>query len=217
MDIGVSLHELGPVDVRAVQAGLGELGAEFWERDRASRARFAGERPGDAVYFYNDEPSFARKSSFAEASATGRIQVLRNQSTPLFAEIDAVITGAVLPLFPACDVMRVQLAELPAGATIARHRDGDLLALIHRLHIPLTTNPEVVFTIADAEFRLIEGVLYELNNAVAHAVRNAGPTTRVHLLIDLIPHTVARADYCNSSQEFAARLLAARVSSLGPR
>lgn len=217
MDIGVSLRELGQVDVDALRAGLGELGAEFWRRDRASRKRFAGERPGDAAYFYNDEPSFARKSSLAEARATGRIQVLRNLSYPFFAEVDAMVAGAVLPLFPDCDVLRVQLADLPAGAAIARHRDGDLLALIHRLHIPLTTNPHVVFTIADTEFRLEGGMLYELNNAVAHAVRNDGATARVHVLIDLLPHRVARADYCDSPQAFAARLLAARAPTLAQR
>jgi hypothetical protein len=214
MEIGAPLRELGQIDVQAVRAGLGALDAEFWQRDRASRTRFAGERPGDAVYFYNDEPPFARKSSLAEAQATDRILVLRNRTYPLFAEVELLVTSAVLPLFPACDLLRVQLAELPAGQTIARHRDGDLLALIHRLHVPLTTNPGVVFTIADADYRLAESVLYELNNAAAHSVRNDGATTRVHLLIDLLPHRVARADYCDSPQEFAACLLAARAPTL---
>lgn len=213
MDIGAPLVELGSIAIGALRDRLPALDEGLWTRDRASRTRFAGERPGDAIYFYNDEPSFAGKLSLAEAAETGLVHVLRNADYPLFAEVDAIVAAAA-GHFSGCDVLRVQLARLPCGAQIARHRDGAILARIHRLHVPVATSPGVVFEIGEESFRLAEGVLYELNNVVPHAVRNDGPGDRVHLLIDLMPRDVARAAYFDDPRELAAAVIRAGSARL---
>ncbi|THD36675.1 MAG: hypothetical protein E7773_06640 [Sphingomonas sp.] len=210
MDIGQSIVEHGPVDIRGLRDGLARVSSDFWHLDRASRAGLAGDRPGGAVYYYNDQPNFLARSALSEAEQTGRISVLRNAARPLFEAVEAIVRDHVAPRYPDCDVLRAQFAELPAGETISPHRDAGMLALIHRTHIPIATNDAVVFTIAEEDFRLEEGVLYELNNCVRHSVRNHGATDRVHLLVDMLPHAVGRAVYFDSAKELAVAMMTGR-------
>lgn len=194
VDLGKPLVEYGPVDIAPLLEQMAALPPDFWEIDRASRVKFAKDRPGTAVFFYNDSPAGVHRSTLAEVPS-GTVNVLRYPHRPLFTEITDLIDRSIAPLFPACSPMRVQLADLPAGQTIEPHRDGALLTLIHRLHVPLITNPRVTFFVQRQGFRLEAGRLYDLNNAVGHSVRNEGDATRVHLLVDMLPHSVARPAY----------------------
>ncbi len=205
MDLGVPLVDYGPVDIDALRARMLSLPADFWTIDRPARKRIAEDRPGEAVYFYNPRPPKVQRLALSEA-ATGFISVLRHPERALFAEIDLLIDNEISRHFPACDVLRVQLAELPPGEVIAPHQDGNILALVHRLHVPVVTDPGVVFTIADQDFFLDAGRLYDLNNVAPHSVRNLSQVMRVHLLIDLLPHSVARARYFDDEDAMVVAL-----------
>ena len=137
------------------------------------------------------------------------LSVLRNAHYPLFDTIRALIRHAIAPCYPACDVVRVQLAELPPATEIERHRDTGMLAAVHRLHVPVTTNAGVRFRIGEADFGLDEGRLYELNNVVDHAVRNDGDTMRVHLLVDMMPHALGRARYFDAARDMHVAIIKA--------
>lgn len=194
MDIGVPLIDYGPVPVDDLIEKMVALPPAFWASDRASRARLAGGRKGDAVFFFNDAPGFVRRGTLEQAG-TGTVNVFRSAERALFADIIALIGRHIAPHFPSCAPMRVQLAELPAGEVIKPHVDSAILTRVHRLHVPLTTNPKVTFFVQGNPFRLEPGRLYELNNTVGHWVSNEGDATRVHLLVDLLPATVARVVY----------------------
>lgn len=56
-----------------------------------------------------------------------------------------------------------------------------------RVHIPITTNEQVAFSVGDEIRAMKEGELWEVNNARTHWVENRGQTGRVHLIIDWIP------------------------------
>ncbi|HSB97458.1 MAG TPA: aspartyl/asparaginyl beta-hydroxylase domain-containing protein [Spongiibacteraceae bacterium] len=182
-----------------------QLPTEFWESDRASRVKLAGDRPGNAVFFYNDEPPCVKRPTHAEATS-GFVSVLRYADRPLFAEIQTLIETRIMSCFPGCDVLRVQLAELPPGGIIKPHRDIGILALIHRLHIPIVTHKRVSFTVAGQPFFLTEGTLYDLNNTAIHSVENNSHIMRIHLLVDMMPHSVARARYYDTEESMAAAL-----------
>lgn len=207
MDIGKPLIEYHAIDIAALRRGMLTQSAQFWERDQVSRTVFAGDRPGGAVYFYNDNPAFSRRAPLAEVAAAGTVSVLRNTAYPLFDMVDALISEHIVPLYPTCDVVRVQLAELPPGGTISRHHDADILAAMHRLHVPVTTNPKVAFIIDGQRFSLAEGVLYELNNVVEHAVHNGGDTIRVHLLVDMMPRALGKALYFDQAREMLMSMI----------
>jgi hypothetical protein len=205
MDIGKPLIECGEADATALRQKMLALPEAFWELDTASRNRVAGDRSGRSVFFFNDVPPGVERNPLFEAKS-GRVSVLRYSDRPLFAEVAALIEATVTPRFPLCDVVRVQLAELPPGGIIKPHRDTNILAVMHRLHVPVVTHEQVRFIIDWKPYILAPDRLYNLNNAMVHSVENNSDVMRVHLLIDLLPRTVAQARYFNTVEEMAYAL-----------
>ena len=86
-------------------------------------------------------------------------------------------------------VARCMLIRLPAGKKIIPHPDsGHYLMSVHRCHIPVQTNPDVLFGVGSTNINMKFGQGYEINNSKWHRVENNGDEDRVHLLIDLIPN-----------------------------
>ncbi|MEQ1943006.1 aspartyl/asparaginyl beta-hydroxylase domain-containing protein [Mesorhizobium sp. VNQ89] len=203
MDLGVPLKEYGSADITQLLEVMKAQPDSFWLIDRESRVALAGARPGNAVFFYNDKPAFSKRRPVDEIQ-TGTLNVLRHVNRPLFKEIEAVIQIFVKPAFPDCHPIRVQLAELPPGQIITPHRDVGILTMIHRLHVPLVTHKDVTFIIQGGRFFLEPGHLYDLNNVVVHSVENKSDVMRVHLLIDMLPSTIARPVYHDSEDAMRA-------------
>lgn len=200
MDLRKPLVTYHQTNIDELRTKMLQLPDDFWEIDRASRVKLAGNRPGNAVFFYNDLPPGVDRAPLLEAKL-GFVSVLRYSDRPLFAEIQSLIEKEIIPVVPNCDVMRVQLAELPPGGVILPHRDVGILAAIHRLHIPIITHKDVSFIIEGERFFLEEGVLYDLNNAVVHSVENKSDVNRFHLLVDMLPHSVAKARYYDDANK----------------
>ena len=59
---------------------------------------------------------------------------------------------------------------------------------IHRNHIPIITNPYVTFWVNHETNQMIEGEVWEINNAQQHAVNNEGLDWRLHLIVDYYPY-----------------------------
>lgn len=92
-------------------------------------------------------------------------------------------------------VVRMLFAKLRAGGTIPRHVDGGFSLLnCHRVHIPIITNGRMIFSVGDEEKVMRAGEFWEINNGLAHAVRNLGTQDRVHLIIDWMPNVEGRSE-----------------------
>lgn len=202
MDIGKPLIDHGPIDAGALRNKMLDLPPSFWETDVVSRENVAGDRPGNAVFFFHPMPPGVRRFILAEAQS-GTVSVLRYPDRPLFAEIRDLIDSHIQPLFPDCDVIWAQLAELPPGGAITPHCDRHILAQVHRLHVPLVTHDKVEFMIDGGIFHLKPDRLYDLNNVVIHAVTNHSDVMRIHLLVDMMPHSLARARYFDDEGKMA--------------
>lgn len=84
------------------------------------------------------------------------------------------------------DTCRIMLAKLMARRVIAPHRDvGRSFELTHRIHVPILSSPDVVFTVGDENCYLAPGHAYEINNLRRHGVVNDWQHDRVHLIFDL--------------------------------
>ena len=88
----------------------------------------------------------------------------------------------------ACPVEAVRLMRLTPGSTIHEHRDHDLDAAEGRarIHVPVTTNPEVEFLLNGTAVTMQPGEAWYLRLADRHAVANRGTSDRVHLVIDAV-------------------------------
>lgn len=85
-----------------------------------------------------------------------------------------------------CPLQCVRLMRLTPGSIIKPHRDHDLSfeARTVRIHIPITTNPAVEFSLNDTRVDMEPGSVWYLRLSDPHSVANRGATDRVHLVID---------------------------------
>ncbi len=79
---------------------------------------------------------------------------------------------------------RVMFALLPAGGEISRHSDGNASHYVHKIHVPLITNPETIFHVGNLSKHLPEGEIVEVNNKRTHSVKNDGDQDRIHFIFE---------------------------------
>jgi hypothetical protein len=91
----------------------------------------------------------------------------------------------VLSIF-ACPQRSVRLMRLAAGSQIKEHCDPglDVEHATVRLHIPLTTNPDVEFYLNGTRVEMGAGSAWYPRLTDPHRVVNRGRSDRVHLIID---------------------------------
>jgi quercetin dioxygenase-like cupin family protein len=105
------------------------------------------------------------------------------QDLPLLDQAPAVKNFLQqLPL----SIKSVRLMRLDPGAFIKPHRDHGLCLERGeaRLHLPLQTNPELRFYVADQLVPMQEGELWYINADQPHWVENKGALARINLVID---------------------------------
>ena len=105
-----------------------------------------------------------------------------------------------------CEFERVRFMRLEAGKVIGKHTDkidkdigfddGDII----RIHMPIRTNDNVVFTLYEntkdkngTEHKLKTGHYYYTDVTKAHAVRNTSDIDRIHLVADCYSNEKMRA------------------------
>ncbi len=102
------------------------------------------------------------------------------------------------PLMDACPHLRaaagafgpphaVRLMRLTPGSVIKEHSDHDLAAEdgMARIHVPVATNPDVVFEVNRRRVDMAPGEAWYLRLADPHRVANRGAADRIHLVIDV--------------------------------
>jgi hypothetical protein len=115
-----------------------------------------------------------------------------------------------VPLWP--NLERVRLLRMTTGH-LARHADTDKDAGVNdgqvaRVHLPIITHPDITMTTWDldgvaSERHLAAGHLYYLDTRKPHAVANPSPTTRVHLVLDVVVGPLMRG-FLATSRPIAA-------------
>ena len=84
------------------------------------------------------------------------------------------------------EILSARILKLKAGASIKPHRDH---ALGYedgnfRIHVPITTNPDVSFILDGTKLAMMPGECWYTNVNYVHSVVNSGNTDRDHLVID---------------------------------
>lgn len=108
---------------------------------------------------------------------------------PLWSELHEhteSLVAIVLAEYPGCTDTYRAITSIHAGDYVPHHTDTIPDGWMARVHIPLVTNPEAWFIIAGKEHHLDVGMSYLVNPAIPHAVRNAGTTSRIHLMFDVV-------------------------------
>lgn len=108
----------------------------------------------------------------------------------------------VLAAFPS-PLLTVRLMRLDAGSRIKPHSDPDLDAALGqaRLHVPITSNPDVVFWLNGTRVVMQPGEAWYVRLSDTHSIDNHGTSARVHLVIDCTVDAALGAMLASAAQE----------------
>jgi aspartyl/asparaginyl beta-hydroxylase (cupin superfamily) len=76
--------------------------------------------------------------------------------------------------------------KLPAGNQVYKHKDSfEVFKYINRIHVPIITNAECLFTIGEETKSIEKGKATQVDNMAWHSVENKSSVDRVHLIFDI--------------------------------
>ncbi|PIC00285.1 aspartyl/asparaginyl beta-hydroxylase domain-containing protein [Caulobacter sp. X] len=171
-----TVRALGPVDISALRDAVLAIPEAVWDAENAAKPnKFEVlDTTRHIVFRFVDSPRDWRGSHDRPAWAAWR-----DRLEPVLAQAVRDY-GYARGVFP-----RVMLARMPAGGVIHPHIDANPAAKWpHKIHVPLTTNPEVIAFFGGAEHHFPVGEAVEVDNLGPHWVRNGGVTDRIHLIFE---------------------------------
>jgi hypothetical protein len=178
MQLPERLVRLFECPVAAVLAAMPPPSAPLWDLNPYRQNRHEVHRETRSIIFewINDGWQPGQK---AMVQTTGHELALTHAVYTCAEKLNALYGGKII---------RLLLAELGAHAKITPHKDrGAGVVLVHRLHLPVVSNPGVKFFIDDIPHFLEPGVAYEFDNTRRHGVDNDSDSPRVHLMCDILP------------------------------
>lgn len=200
-----NIRKLGSVEIAAFKSAVLAAPESVWRAGDATKAKLAGNRPTQSIFFKNLDPDNYQQLITERAVLEGDVDVVH--SGEISALLQPILNKVINKLAQPGIVVRAQLARMQPGAKISPHYDSSpILLASHRLHIPILTHNKLRFTVGGQRVLLQEGQLYELNNQLEHSVHNPNSaSTRIHLIIDILPDDLNRAGMIDDRLEFTVR------------
>ena len=177
MDIATLWRSLGPVASQPLAARAATLPEEAWrEFDFRQRAYDVHHDTHSVVLLFCDE-------------AWPDVTISKQPGWDRLADLAVPLMHAILQQHypPGGKILRAMVAKLVAGGRIKPHIDT--LASFragHRIHIPLTSNEGVRFTIDGRPCPMPVGEAVEINNQKIHSVMNTGQEDRLSFIFDYV-------------------------------
>ena len=184
MNIDKPLKELGDIDVENLGRRILELDGDIWLDNEQRQNDYEVHRQTQSIILvFCDGPI-----DDMVVSKEAGWDVLADAAVPVMH--DLIGRG-----YPAGGtIIRAMAAKLHAGGRINMHFDSHpSFRHSHRIHVPITTNPRVRFTIDGKPYHLKVGQAYEINNQKMHSVINSGKEDRITFIFDYMPPEHVRA------------------------
>jgi hypothetical protein len=200
-----SVRRLGRVDVTALKAAVLAMPESLWDAENQGKPnRFETlDATRHVIFRFIDNFLDWRQAHDRPLWADWK---------PLIEPVLKAATadyGYVRGTFP-----RIMLARMAPGGVIQPHRDTNPAAKWpHKIHVPISTNPDVTFMVAGTGYHFAEGEAVEVNNMAAHAVRNQGSTDRIHLIFEYYDLDQLEPDWIAPLREQASRQTNWRAAS----
>ena len=179
MDIDVSLRELGTIDSTLLrEAVLGQEDAAWQEDESRQKSFYVHDQTRSIVLLSLDDTKWPERKVHKGPGW----ERLADVAVPIMQEI-------IKKHYPVGgELIRAVIASLKAGENIKAHSDvHESFHCGHRIHVPITTNPKVWFTIDGRPYQFKVGQAYEINNQKQHSVTNKGAEDRITFIFDYIP------------------------------
>lgn len=178
MDIGVPQKRLGPVDSDALRARILEQEPAAWREQLLRQQEYEVHKDTESIVLLFCDEEWPDGDIYRE-SGWDR---LADVAMPL---VDHIIETWYEP---GGTLLRAMAAKLKVNGRINAHRDAlESFHMGHRIHIPITSNDSVRYTIAGKPFQFDVGNAYEINNQEKHSVMNMGREDRISFIFDYVP------------------------------
>ena len=168
-------RDLGTADVSALVQRIKNIPETFWDEDNKTKLNKFGKLNETRHIMFRFVNELKYVFDFEEYP---RWDEWKDSLLPLMEQA-AQRLGYKNYRFP-----RAMLARLPAGGEISPHVDLNASHYIHKIHVPLITNPETEFHVGNQARNLTVGEITEVNNKRMHAVYNKGQQDRVHFIFE---------------------------------
>lgn len=179
MNIDTPLRRLGSIHVAALTDAVLTQPESAWQENRSRQEEFDVHRSTESIVLL-----------FADVGQWPRVVVNRECGWDRLAGVAGPLMDAIVAAHypPGGTIIRAMAARLRAGARIAPHVDQhDSFHRGHRIHVPVTTNTGVRFTIDGRPYHFEVGEAYEINNQCMHSVMNRGREDRITFIFDYVP------------------------------
>lgn len=176
MKLDIPLKTLGPVNHAALKQAVVNAAPERWIEEQLRQQTF-------------DVHAKTRSIILLFADGWPDIQISKHKGWSEFAPVAVPVMQEIIRKHYSIHgtIIRAMFAKLLAGMSIDEHFDDHpTFSVSHRIHVPLITNDDVRFVIADENFNLKEGIAYEVSNLDYHYVANPSEEDRVHLIFDYV-------------------------------
>ena len=179
MNISVSLRELGAIDSAALREAILGQGDVAWHEDESRQKSFYVHDQTRSIVLVSVDDTKWPDRTVSKGPGWER---LAGVALPVMEEI-------IEKHYPVGgEVIRAVAASLQAGGNIKAHSDvHQSFHCAHRIHVPITTNRKVWFTIDGRPYQFKIGQAYEINNQKQHSVINKGDADRITFIFDYIP------------------------------
>ena len=179
MNIDVPLRELGAIDTTALREAIFDQEDAAWLEDESRQKTFyMHDQTRSLILLILDDTKWPDR------------HVTKGPGWPRIADVAMPVMEEIIKKHYATggDVVRAVVASLRAGANIKAHTDGHKsFHSAHRIHVPISTNPKVWFTIGGLPYQFKVGEAYEINNQKQHSVVNKGDEDRITFIFDYVP------------------------------
>lgn len=178
MDFDLDQRLLGSIDTSALRARILEQEPGAWAEQRIRQQTYEVHKDTESIVMLFCDESWPDGEVYRE---TGWDR-LADVAMPI---IEHVINTHYQP---GGLLIRAMAAKLKSKGRIAPHRDSlSSFHIGHRVHIPITTNSGVRYTISGKPYQFDVGHIYEINNQKKHSVMNMGSDDRISFIFDYVP------------------------------
>ena len=178
MDFGEDQRRLGPVDVGELRARVLSQEPAAWIEQAIRQQTYEVHQDTESIVMLFCDEEWPDGKIYRESGWDRLSEV----ATPI---IDHIIETYYEPDGV---LLRAMAAKLKARGRINAHRDSlHSFHLGHSVHVPITTNSGVRYTISGIPYQFEVCSAYEINNQRTHSVLNMGSEDRISLIFDYVP------------------------------
>ena len=187
MNFDGDLRKIGEIDIAQFAQRAAKITDAEWTADAFRQKTFEVHKQTQTIRMIMDEDGRHRDPTYHSSYQTYK-ELLEPVETFIRRQFEQTLKARRLRKKHGRGYfIRMILVKLLADGSIPRHVDqGETLAKSHRMHLPIITNEQNLFSVGDAEVHMKAGEVWEINNRREHGDVNGGREDRIHLIVDYV-------------------------------